>query len=495
MTHLSDIYRTSLALLTDLYQLTMVYAYRKAGLADRDAAFNLSYRKNPFGGGYVLCAGLASVVDLVENFRFEATDIEYLSGLKGSDDKVLFDDEFLQYLADFEFRVDIDAIPEGSVVFPHEPLLRVVGPLAHAQLLETPLLDILNFNSLIATKASRVCHAAQRDPVLEFGLRRAQGIDGGISAARAAYIGGCAGTSNVLAGKLYGIPVKGTHAHSWVMSFDDEIEAFRAYADALPNNCMLLVDTYETRSGVRNAARIGRELAAGGHRLLGVRLDSGDLAYLSNEARRILDEAGLRETMIIGSGDLDERLIKSLKQQGAPISVWGVGTKLVTAYDEPALGGIYKLGALKNADGVWEPRLKLSDESSKVSTPGLLQVRRYFDTQGFLADAIYDEVTGIAEDEDSVIVDPADPVRRKTIERDTPSETLLVPIFRRGRRVVEPESLSAIRARAKTQLKSLHPSVLRFENPYLYPAGLELRLYELKARLIAETKRRIGAPA
>ncbi len=490
MTRLSEIYGSSLTLLTDLYQLTMVYGYRKAGLADREATFTLSYRKNPFGGGFAVACGLAPLIDFVENFRFDPSDIAYLAELRGNDEKPLFDDEFLDYLTNFSLNVDIEAIPEGTVVFPHEPLVRVTGPLAHAQLLETPLLNLINFSTLVATKSARICHAAQGEPVLEFGLRRAQGIDGGLTASRAAYIGGCSATSNVLAGKLFGIPVKGTHAHSWVMAFDDEREAFRAYARAQPNNSILLVDTYETRKGVTHAVSVGNELAQAGHKLAGIRLDSGDLAYLSHESRRLLDAAGLTQTAILASGDLDERLIRSLKQQGAAISVWGVGTKLATAYEEPALGGVYKLSALRSAEGEWQPRVKLSDSTAKVSTPGLLRVRRYTDENGFLADAIYDETCGISSSGECVIVDPSDPNRRKQIAAGIPFEELSLPIFRAGKSVYTPPELSTLRERTGAQLRMLHPSVLRFENPYPYPAGLEQQLHDLRYRLMEEARHR-----
>lgn len=350
---LSDLYKPSLALLTDLYQLTMAYGYWKLGRQDHEAVFHLYFRKHPFAGGFALACGLASVIDYLNGFRFDAVDLEYLASLTGNDNKPLFDHGFIDDLGRMQLSVEVDAIPEGTVVFANEPLVRVTGPIWQCQLLETPLLNLVNFQTLIATKAARVCLAARGEPVLEFGLRRAQGVDGSLAAARSAYVGGCAATSNVLAGRLYGIPVKGTHAHSWVMSFEDELESFEAYAQAMPNNCVFLVDTYDTLEGVRRAAEVGKQLRQKGHRMLGVRLDSGDLAYLSIEARKILDEAGLKEAQIVASNDLDEHLIESLKQQGATIAVWGVGTKLVTAYDQPALGGVYKLSAIR--DGSNQP--------------------------------------------------------------------------------------------------------------------------------------------
>ena len=344
MSKLGTVYQSSLSLLTDLYQLTMAYGYFREDIAQRDSVFHLFFRKSPFQGGYTIAAGLETAIEWIDRFSFDESDLEYLGTLTGRDGKPLFDPSFADYLRDLTLTVDIDAIPEGTVVFPHQPLLRVRGPLLQCQLLETCLLNIINFQSLIATKSSRICRVAGDEPVLEFGLRRAQGIDGSLSASRAAFIGGCSATSNVLAGKIYGIPVRGTHAHSWVMSFDDELTAFEKYADALPNNCVFLVDTYDTLQGVRNAVKVGQALRERGHEMVGVRLDSGDLAKLSIGAREILDQGGFPKASIVASNDLDEHLMASLKSQGARISVWGVGTKLVTAYDQPALGGVYKLG-------------------------------------------------------------------------------------------------------------------------------------------------------
>jgi nicotinate phosphoribosyltransferase len=483
---LGDLYRPSLGLLTDLYELTMVYAAFKAGIDQRQAAFHLSFRHNPFGGGFTVACGLAAAVDYLEDLRFDISDREYLAGLTGNDDRPLFDAEFLDYLGQMKPQCDIDAVPEGSVVFPHEPLLRVVGPLFEAQLLETALLNLVNFQTLVATKAARVVLAAGDQPVLDFGLRRAQGIDGGLAASRAAYVGGCAATSNVLAGKLYGIPVRGTHAHSWVMAFDDELEAFRTYAQVMPNNCLFLVDTYNTLEGVRHAVEIGRWLRSQGQRLVGIRLDSGDLAYLSIQARKILDEAGFQDTQIVASSELDEHIVESLKEQGARIDVWGVGTKLVTGYPEAALGGVYKLSAVANGDGQWQDRVKLSEQAVKVSNPGLLQVRRFCDGDGALCDAIYDVRHPIHGE--CTIVDPLDMTRRKSIPAATPGEDLLVPIFRRGRRVYEVPSLDESRRRAREQLARFHPGIKRFVNPHTYPVGLELGLHERKTQLILEAR-------
>jgi nicotinate phosphoribosyltransferase len=355
-----------------------------------------------------------------------------------------------------------------------------------AQLVETALLNLVNFQSLIATKAARVCIAAQGDPVIEFGLRRAQGIDGALTASRAAYIGGCAGTSNVLAGKVFGIPVKGTHAHSWVMSFENEMEAFSAYADALPNNCIFLVDTYDSLAGVRRAVEVGKRLRKRGHKLAGIRLDSGDLAYLSIEARKILDAAGFKNAVIVASNDLNEHLIASLKQQGATINMWGVGTMLVTAYDQPTLGGVYKLSAIRKSDGTWDHKIKLSEQVAKATNPGVLQVRRFRKASEFIGDAIYDETRPLPRR--IIIVDPTDVTRRKHFPQDAKHEDLLVPVLRRGKLVYDLPSLDSIRKRAQRQLAMLHAGIKRFDNPHQYPAGLELTLHKFKTELILRAK-------
>ncbi len=493
MNDLHSLYRPSLTLLTDLYQLTMAYGYWRAGLLEHEAVFSLYYRRNPFDGGYAICCGLHQAMDWVSQFAFDASDLEYLAGLRGNDEKPLFETGFIDYLRNLRITCDIDAIPEGTAVFPQEPLVRVRGPILQAQLLETALLNAVNFQTLIATKAARVCQAARGEPVLEFGLRRAQGIDGGLAASRAAYIGGCAATSNVLAGKLYGIPVKGTHAHSWVMAFDDELEAFRAYAEAMPNNCVFLVDTYDTLDGVRRAIEIGRELRRSGHDMAGIRLDSGDLAYLSIEARRMLDQAGFDTTTIVASNELDEHIIESLKLQGSTVNVWGVGTRLATAYDQPAMGGVYKLAAIRRPGEEWKYRLKLSEQVVKVSTPGVLQVRRFSEGERFVADAIYDTLS--PPPKRWTIIDPADITRRKTLPPDAPFEELLVPIFRAGRAVYSQPGIESIRARVRAQLDALHPTIRRTVNPHGYPVGLEQSLHELKTGLILKARGQEPPPA
>lgn len=488
----NKLYDTSLSLLTDLYQVTMAYGYWKSGitrpeLAEQEAVFNLYFRRNPFGGGFTVACGLTNVIGYIKNFGFSKKDLRYLQTLTGNDGKPLFEAAFLTYLANLKLTCAIDAIPEGTAVFPNEPLVRVRGPMLQCQLLETPLLNLVNFETLVATKAARLRLVAETDTLLEFGLRRAQGVDGGMTASRAAYIGGCDATSNVLAGKLYDIPVRGTHAHSWVMSFDSELDAFETYANLMPNNVTLLVDTYDTLQGVRNAIEAGRQLTQRGHTLAGIRLDSGDLAYLSIEARKLLDEAGFTDTKIVASNDLDETIINSLKQQGARIDIWGVGTKLVTAFDQPALGGVYKLAALRNSDTGWVYKIKLSEQAIKTSTPGIQQVRRFHDERGFLADMIYDEELN-GQNHPVTMIDPMDFTKRRRFAVGQAFDDLLVPVFRDGACVYDNPSIHAIRDRVQTQLASLHPSVKRFVNPHSYPVGLEKSLHELKTKLILERR-------
>lgn len=490
MNTLHQLYRPSLALLTDLYQLTMAYGYWKHGLTERESVFHLFFRNNPFQGGYSIACGLQTAIEYLENFRFDPDDLTYLASLNGADAKPLFDAQFIDYLGAIKFSCDLDAIPEGTVVYPHEPLVRVTGPMLQCQLLETPLLNIINFQTLIATKAARVCQAAAGDRVIEFGLRRAQGIDGALAASRAAFIGGCSGTSNVLAGKLFNIPVTGTHAHSWVMTFPSEREAFDLYASALPNNCVFLVDTYDTLEGVRNAVETARSLRSRGHEMLGIRLDSGDLAWLSIEARKILDDSGFPAARIVASNDLDERLITSLKQQGARIDTWGVGTKLVTAFDQPALGGVYKLGAIRDEQGRWQYRIKLSEQTVKVSNPGILQVRRYHDASEHRGDMIFDQGSKPNPADGATMIDPADPNRRRDFAPDALSSDLLVPIFRQGQSVYQQPSLDVIRQRVRDELACTPISVKRFDNPHIYPVGLEESLHRFKASMIQSARQR-----
>ena len=479
----------SSALLTDLYQLTMALGYWRAGRAEQEAAFHVYFRSAPFRGGYTIACGLEPALEYLETLRFGDDDLAYLATLAGADGAPLFPPAFLEALGRMRLALDVEMVPEGSVVFPDEPLVRVRGPLLQAQLVETALLAHIGFPTLVATKAARMRLAAGDGEVVEFGLRRAQGPDGGLAASRAAYIGGCAATSNVLAGQRYGIPVSGTHAHSWVMVFDDEPEAFAAYAAALPNNVVLLVDTYDTLAGVRHAIEAGRLLRERGHRLLGVRLDSGDLAYLAIVARRMLDAAGFGDTKILATNELDEHVITSLSAQGAPIGVWGVGTRLATAFDQPALGIVYKLAALRDADGRWTPRVKVSEQAAKTTTPGLLQVRRYHESRDdpargeFAGDMLIDESSPLPSGA-ATMMDPRDPTRRKRFAADAPFTLLLEPAMRAGRRVRDAEPVAASRDRARRELAGFHAGIKRLVNPHRYPVGLERGLHERKTALV-----------
>ena len=483
---LDQLYKPSLALLTDLYQLTMAYGYWKSGARRREAVFRLSFRAQPFGGGFTVACGITRLVEYLRRFRFEADDLDYLATLNGADGRPLFERAFLDELGRLRLSCEVSAVPEGTVVFPHEPLVRVRGPILECQILETALVNVVNFESLIATKAARLAIATRGEPILEFGLRRAQGFDGALSASWAAYVGGCSATSNVLAGKLFDIPVRGTHAHSWVMSFESEPAAFEAFARALPNNCVLLVDTYDTLDGVRNAIEAGRLLRELGHDLLGIRLDSGDLAYLSLEARKLLDEAGFERSTIFASNDLDEQTIQSLKEQGAAIAVWGVGTRLVTGHGAGALGGVYKLGAVRDEGREWRHVVKLSEQAAKVTTPGIQQVRRFRHGGEFVADMVYDELLWASTE--GWMIDPVDPVRRRRISPAEEWQDLLVPVFRDGQVLIETPSIHDVRARVHDQLEHLHAGIKRFVYPHRYPAGLDHALYDLKTELVLKAR-------
>ena len=472
----------SLALATDFYQLTMAQGYFKTGMADRQAIFHMFFRTPPFGGRYVIAAGIGPFGDWIESLRFSDDDIGFLRTVAGKGGSPLLDPAFLDYLSHWKFRGSIEAVPEGTVVFPHEPLVRVRAPLLDAQLVETTLLAIVNFQSLVATKASRIRLAAGKDEVLEFGLRRSHGLNGGLSASRAAYIGGGDATSNVMAGARFGIPLRGTHAHSWVMAFNGESQAFEAYGSEFPHNLVLLVDTYNTLEGVRHAIDAGLKLRGMGAELMGIRLDSGDLAYLANEARRLLDAEGFQTTRIIASNDLDERIIASLKVQGAPIDSWGVGTKLVTAHDDPALDGVYKLAALENSSGEMVERMKLSEEAVKTSIPGSLDVVRLKKDVRCVGDVIFDTLT---EDQPGqqekvlTVISPVDSWKRKIIPTKGLSfKRLLEPLFAGGKRQGEPETISTMRQRALANLATFDSAILRFDNPHVYAAGLSQRLFE-----------------
>lgn len=482
-------YRSSLALLTDLYELTMAYGYWKLGMMNQNAAFSLFFRRRPFQGSFAITAGLETAIQFIENFRFESSDLEYLESLKAYNGKPLFEKGFLDYLKAFQFECDVDAMVEGTAAFPYEPLLIVKGPILHAQLLESSLLNIINFQTLIATKASRICAAAEGDEVIEFGLRRAQGIDGALSGTRASYVGGCHSTSNVIAGKHFGIPVKGTHAHSWIMAFEKEEEAFDAYAEVMPHNCIYLVDTYDTIQGVKRAIQVAKAKEKEGVKMLGVRLDSGDLAHLSIEIRRLLDEAGFQDAKIMASNELDEMIIRDLKKQGSKINLWGVGTNLITAKDQPALDGVYKLSAVQDQKGKWDYKIKISEQIVKTTNPGILQVRRFFDEKGqYLSDMLFDIES--PSPQRNVFIDPVDPTRQKEMPADTPYKDLLVPIFRRGKCVYQSPSLQEMRAHTLAELGRFSSSVRRFLYPEPYFVGLEKSLHELKMRLIERIRGR-----
>lgn len=489
--------RENLALLTDFYQLTMMGGYLKTGREELTACFNYVFRELPPHNGFAVTAGLEQLLDLVENLHFSSEDLSYLAGLG------IFDASFLEYLREFKVRCTIEAMPEGTVVFPHEPVLQVRGPLIQAQLLETAILNMLNFQTLIATKAARIRQACGSDNLVEFGLRRAQGPDGGLSGTRAAYIGGADSTSNVLAGKVFGIPVQGTHAHSWVMSFDDELSAFRAYAQCYPNP-ILLVDTYDTlTSGLPHAVQVFKELrAAGKPARAAVRLDSGDLARLSKAAYKMFTEAGFDDPLIVASNELTEDLIADLKRQGAPINSWGVGTHLITSSDYPALGGVYKLVAVKTQGGDWQPRIKLSSNPLKMTDPGCKRVVRYSDAEGrYLADIVrleseppsadLGDATGSTKQTGPypiLFADRNDPSYLRGIKGAVSCEGLLQTVMIDGVRVGPRPSLEEIRARARAQVGSLPEETRRLRYPDIYTVGLSPALMEAKVKLAA------GAP-
>ncbi|MBQ9691438.1 MAG: nicotinate phosphoribosyltransferase [Eggerthellaceae bacterium] len=477
------------SLLTDLYQLTMAQGYWASGKLDEQASFFMFFRDNPFGGGYAIAAGMAQLAQIVDGFSFTDEDIAYLASLDAPGGGKLFDQKFLEYLHNMELSVEIDAVVEGTVVFPMEPLVRVNGPIMQCQLLETALLNCINFQTLVATKAARVCEAAQ-SPVAEFGLRRAQGAGGSLWASRASIVGGCASTSNVLAGKMFDLPVSGTHAHSWVMSFEEEIEAFREYARIFPKNCVLLVDTYDIKQGIKNAITVGLEMRERKERLVGIRIDSGDLAWAAKYAREQLDAAGLDDCGIVLSNDLDEYSITAIRAQGAQVASWGVGTKLATAYDQPSLGGVYKLAATKEAgSNTWIDRLKVSESVAKLTIPGVLDVRRYSTPEGMLVgDMVVDIHAEINPDE--VIVDPADSLRTKKLG-GLSYESLLKPLARNGKSVLTPEQKSArsAQARVRAGLAQLDETRKRLYRPHTYPVGLEQNLWNRRAALVKSLRK------
>ena len=476
-------------LLTDFYELTMMQGYLKSGKHKEKVIFDMFYRKNPCGNGFAICCGLEQVVEYIRNLNFSEEDIDYLRSLG------TFDEDFIEYLRGFHFTGDIYAIPEGTVVFPKEPLIKVIAPVIEAQLVETAILNLVNHQSLIATKAYRVVHAAQGDGVMEFGLRRAQGPDAGIYGARAAVIAGCIGTSNVYAGQKFHMPVLGTHAHSWIMSFPTELEAFKAYARLYPNNCILLVDTYDTlKSGVKNAILCYDAMKEEGIPLkrFGIRLDSGDLAYLSKKARKMLDEAGYPDAIISASNDLDENLIASLKAQGACITSWGVGTNLITSESQPSFGGVYKLAATYSDEGQWVPKIKLSENSEKITNPGNKQIYRIIekDSGKVFADYIALEDETFSEKEDLVLFDPIDTWKKSTLKGGSyEMRPLLVPIFLGGKLVYNCPSVEEIKAHCKKEQESLWEECRRLTNPHAVHVDLSDKLYEMKKGLLAQYSR------
>ena len=474
----------NLTMMTDLYQLTMMYGYYKCGMRDNLATFDMFYRSKDESTHYAIMAGVEQLMDYIENLHFDDEDIAYLRGMG------IFDEDFLTELKGFTFHGDSQAVPEGTIVFSHEPLIRVTAPIFEAQLIETALLNIINHQTLIATKASRVVQAAEGGTIMEFGLRRAQGPDAGIYGARAAVIGGCVGTSNVLTGQMYDMPAMGTHAHSWVMSFPTELEAFRKYAELFPTSCLLLVDTYDTlRSGVPNAITVFNELREKGYEPKGIRLDSGDLAYLSREARKMLDDAGFPNTIICASGDLDENLIRDLKLQGAAIDTWGVGTKLITSEDCPSLGGVYKLSA-EYVDGRVVPKIKISENTVKITNPGVKKLYRIYDKANgkAIADLIALEHETYDESQPLTIYDPVNTWKSMTLTNYTMKE-LQVPLFKNGKRVYESPSLMDIQKHCKEDLDTFWDQYKRLLNPQRYKVDLSDSLWMLKNSMIQQLRR------
>ena len=472
-------------LLTDLYELTMMQGYFHAKDANETVIFDAFYRTNPDGNGFAIAAGLEQVVEYIENLHFDKEDIDYLRTTG------LFGEDFLEYLADFKFTGDIYAIPEGTVVFPREPLVKVIAPIMQAQLVETAILNIINHQSLIATKTSRIVHAARGDGVMEFGLRRAQGPDAGIYGARAAMIAGCIGTSNVLCGQMFDVPVKGTHAHSWIMSFPDELTAFRTYARLYPTACILLVDTYDTlNSGIPHAIQVFKEMRAEGIPLTfyGIRMDSGDLAYLSKEAKKMLDAEGFTDAVISASNDLDETLITSLKNQGATINSWGVGTNLITSKDCPSFGGVYKLAAIQDAQsGEFIPKIKLSENSEKITNPGNKKIYRIYekDTGKIKADLICLVDETYDENEPLVLFDPNEPWKKtKLLPGTYELRELMVHVFDHGNCIYHSPKVMDIRDYCQKELETLWEETRRLVNPHGVYVDLSQKLYDMKISLL-----------
>ncbi len=470
----------NLTLDTDLYELTMVAGYRMLGKKGQRACFDLYYRQNPDDGGFCVFAGLESAISYVNNLGIYPDDIEYLGGLG------LFSPRAIEALAaGIGFTGDIWAVPEGTVVFPNEPLIRVVGPIPQAQILETTLLALIGHQTLIATKAARLCIATRGAPVVDFGTRRAHGVQAALYGARAAYIGGCAATSNVKAGKLFGIPLRGTHAHSWVESFDDEMEAFTGFAEVFPDNCVLLVDTYDTLEGVRKAVQVASDMKTAGKQLVGIRIDSGDLAYYSKAARAMLDEAGFPEVKVLASSDLDEWIIESLREQGARIDVWCVGTRLITSYQTPALGVVYKLMAASQGDGDILPKIKISQNPMKVTNPGVKKIIRFSNGNGMMIGDLLAEVNEqIPQGELVRAHHPMYDYMKKIYRPPYEATELMVPVILGGRQVYHAPSLQETRQRAQEQIAALEPEYKRFRNAHIYKVSLSDTLYRIKKSLL-----------
>lgn len=475
----------NLTLLTDLYELTMMQGYFKEKDANETVIFDAFFRSNPNNAGYSVCAGLEQVIDYVKNLHFEEDDIDYLRSTG------LFEEDFLEYLRNFHFTGDIYAIPEGSVIFPREPIVKVIAPIMEGQLIETALLNIINHQSLIASKAARVVYSAQGDGVMEFGLRRAQGPDAGIYGARAAMIAGCIGTSNVLCGKMFDVPVKGTHAHSWIMSFPDELTAFRTYAKLYPTACILLVDTYDTlNSGIPHAIQVFQEMRDAGIPLTfyGIRLDSGDLAYLSKKAKKMLDEAGFPDAVISASNDLDENLITSLKLQGATINSWGVGTHLITSRDCPSFGGVYKLAAVMDkTTGNFIPKIKLSENAEKITNPGNKTIQRIYDkaTGKIIADLICLVDEKFDTSKSMLLFDPIETWKKTHLAPNSYTmREMMVPIFKNGECVYESPKVMDIREYCKTELNTLWDESRRLEFPHRVHVDLSNELWHMKNQLL-----------
>lgn len=475
-----------LTLLTDLYELTMMQGYYYKQSQNETVVFDVFFRQNPCNNGYSICAGLDQVISYIKNLNFTYEDVDYLRGLG------IFSEEFLHYLSGFHFSGDIYAIPEGTVVFPKEPLLKVIAPIMEAQLVETAILNIINHQSLIATKTSRIVFAANGSGIMEFGLRRAQGPDAGLYGARAAMIGGCVGTSNVLAGQLFDVPVMGTHAHSWIMSFEDEYTAFKTYADMYPDNCTLLVDTYDTlKSGVPNAIRVFQECKKEGHVLkkYGIRLDSGDLAYLSKEARKMLDAAGFPDATIVASNDLDEYLLHDLGLQGAKIDSWGVGTNLITSKDCPSFGGVYKLAATMDKDGNFIPKIKISENTEKITNPGNKTIYRIYDkaTGKIKADLICFVGETYDTDKDLLLFDPIETWKKTKLPGGSYTmREILVPVFRNGECVYQSPSVKEIAEYCRQEKDTLWDETKRVFYPHEVHVDLSQSLYDVKKALLDE---------